>query len=90
MVAVAQHMTTNNLHMFQEDTRLGSRDAEPHATPELPDVTPIPDTTVSSGLEMETFPQELTNYMEEVSNQRIHSIVYISGSNSRSQQARVT
>ena len=42
-VAATQHMTTNNLCMFQEDTGLSSRDVEHHAIPELPDVMPIPD-----------------------------------------------
>ena len=83
-------MTTNNLCMFQEHKRVGNRDIEPHAPQELPDVTPIPDATVNSGLDAETFPQELTTYTEVVSSQRIPQMVYISGSNLRSQQARVT
>ena len=75
--------------MFQEDTRFNSREVEHHTIPELPDVTPIPDATVSSGPDAEAFPQELMNYTEEVSNQRIPPMVYISGSNPRSQPARV-
>ena len=60
-----------------------------HTTPELPNVTLIADTTVNSGPDTETFPQELTNYTEEVSSQRILPMVYISGNNPRSQQTRV-
>ena len=60
-----------------------------HTTPELPDVTPIADATVNSGPDAETFPQELTNYTEEVSSQRILPMVYISGNNPRSQQTRM-
>ena len=77
--------------MFQEDTRISNREnTEFHTTPELPDLTPIPYVTVNSGPDAETFPQELTNYTEEVSSQRIPPMVYISWNNSRSQQARVT
>ena len=77
--------------MFQEETRVRNREnTEFHTTPELPDVTPKPDATVNSGPDAETFPQELTNYTEEVSSQRIPPMVYISGSNPRSQQTRVT
>ena len=83
-------MTTNNLCLFQEDTRDSNREnTEFHTTPELLDLTPIPDATVNSGPEAKTFPQQLTNYTEEVSSQRIPLMVYISGSNPRSQQARV-
>ena len=74
-------MTNNNLCAFREDTRFSSRDVEHHAIPELPDVTPIPDATVNSGLDTEAFPQELANYMEEVSSQRIPPMVYIDGNN---------
>ena len=77
--------------MFQEDTRVSNREnAELHTTPELLDVTPIPDATPSSGPDMEIFPQELMNYTEEESSQRIPPMVYISENNSRSQPVRVT
>ena len=73
-------MTTNNLRMFQEDTRVSNREnTEFHTTPELPDVTPIPDATVNSGPDTETFPQQLTNYTEEVSSQRIPPMVNMHG-----------
>ena len=88
-VAATQHITTSNLHMFQDDTRVSNREnTEFHTTPDLPDVTPIPDATVNSGPDTETFPQELTNYTEEVSSQRIPPMVYISRNNPRSQQVR--
>ena len=74
-------MNNNNLHAFQEDTRFSSRDVEHHAIPELPDVTPIPDATVNSGPDAEAFPQELTNYTEEVSSQKKPPMVYIDGNN---------
>ena len=67
--------------MFQEDMRLSNREMEHHAIPELPDITPTPDATVKSGPDTEAFPQELTNYMEEVSSQSIPSMVYIDGNN---------
>ena len=54
---------------------------EHHAIPQLPDVTPIPDATVNSGPAAEAFLQELTNYTEEVSSQRILPMVYINGNN---------
>ena len=83
-------MTTNNLCMIQEDTRASNREnAELNTTPELPDVTLIPDAIVNSRPDAETFPQELMNYTEEVSSQRIPLMVYISGNNHRSQQTRV-
>ena len=47
----------------------------------MTDVTPIPDATVNSGPDAEAFPQELTNYMEEVSSQRVPPMVYIEGNN---------
>ena len=89
-VAATQHMTNNNLCVFREDTRFCSRDVEHHAIPELPNVTPIPDTTVNSGPDAEAFPQELTNYMEEVSSQRIPPMVYIDGNNHDNRSIRVT
>ena len=76
-VAATQHMTNNNLRAFREDLRFTARRVEQHAIPELPDVTPIPDATVNSGPDVEAFPQELTNYTEEISSQRIPTIVYI-------------
>ena len=63
---------------------------EHHIIPELTDVTPIPDATVNSGPDAEAFPQELTNYMEEVSNQRIPPMVYIEGNNIENCSAAVT
>ena len=63
---------------------------EHHAIPELPDVTPISDATVNSGPDAEAFPQELTNYMEEVSSQRIPPMVYIDGNNHESRSIRVS
>ena len=83
-------MTSNNLRAFREDTRLSSRDVEHHAIPELPDVEPIPDTTVNSGPDAEAFLQELTNYMEQVSSQRIPPMVYIDGDNHENCSVRVT
>ena len=70
-VAATQHMTSNNLCEFQKDTRFSSRDVEHHTILELPNVTPIPDATVNSGPDAEAFPQELTNYTEKISSQRI-------------------
>ena len=78
-VAATQHMTSNNLRAFQEDTRFNTRNVEHHTILELTDVTPIPDATVNSGPDGEAFPQELTNYTEEVSSQRIPPMVYIEG-----------
>ena len=63
---------------------------EHHAIPELPDITPIPDATVNSGPDAEAIPQELMNYMEEVSSQRIPPMVYIDGNNRENQSIRVT
>ena len=63
---------------------------EHHAIPELTDVTPIPDATVNSGPDTEAFLQELTNYMEEVSSQRIPPMVYIDGNNRENRSVRVT
>ena len=76
-MAATQHMTGNNLRTFQEDTRFSTRNVKHHGIPELTDVMPIPDTTVNSGPDAETFSQELTNYTEEVSSQRIPPMVYI-------------
>ena len=90
-VAAEHSMNTNNLHMFQEETQTGNREnASLHTTLDLPDVTPITDATVNSLPDVETFRQELTNYSEEVSNQEIPLMVYINGSNHRSQQTRVS
>ena len=90
-VAAEHSMTTNNLDMFQEETQTGNREnASLHTTPDLPDVTPITDATVNSLPDVETFRQELTNYSEEVSSQWIPPMVYINGSNHRSQQTRVS
>ena len=83
-------MTSNNLRAFREDTRFSSRDVEHHAIPELPDVTSIPDTTVNSGPDAKTFLQELTNYTEEVSSQRIPKMVYIDGNNCENHSVGVT
>ena len=83
-------MTSNNLCAFQEDTRFSSRDVEHHAIRELPDVIPISDTTVNSGPDTEAFLQELTNYTEEVSSQRIPTMVYIDGNNCENRSVRVT
>ena len=80
-MAATQHMTSNNLHVFREDTRLSTREMEQHAIPELPYVTPIPNATVNSGPDAETFLEELMNYTEEVSSQRIPPLVYIDGNN---------
>ena len=49
-------------------------------------MTPIPDAMVNSGPEAEAFPQELTNYMEEMSSQRIPPMVYLDAENNRSNQ----
>ena len=83
-------MTSNNLSVFREDTRFNTRNVEHHTIPELPDVTPIPDATVNSGPDAEAFPQELTNYMEEVSSQRIPPIVDIEGNNRENHSVRAT
>ena len=83
-------MTNNNLQAFWEDTRFSSREVEHHAIPELHNVTPIPDATVNSGPDAEAFPQELTNYTEEVSSQRIPPMVYIDGNNHENRSIRVT
>ena len=63
---------------------------EHHAIPELLNVTPIPNATVNSGPDTEAFPQELTNYMEEVSSQRIPLMVHIDGNNPENHSVRVT
>ena len=63
---------------------------EHHAIPELTDVTPIPDATVNSGPDAEAFPQELTNYTEEVSSEGIPPMVYIDRSNCENRSVRVT
>ena len=83
-------MTSNNLHAFQEDIRFNTRNVEHHTIPELTDVMPIPDATVNSGSDAEAFPQELTNYTEEVSSQRIPPMVYIEGNNRENRSVRVT
>ena len=80
-----QHMT-NNIRAFEENTRPVSRDVEQHIIPELNDVTPIPDATVNSRPEAEAFPQELMNYTEEISSQRIPPMVYLDAENNRSNQ----
>ena len=77
-------MTNNNLQAFQEDMRFSMREMEHHAIPELSDITPIPNATVNSGPDAEAFPQELMNYTEEVSSQRIPPMVYIDGNNHES------
>ena len=69
-VAATQHMTNNNLQAFREDSRFAARRVEQHAIPELPDITPIPDTMVNSGPDVEAFPQELMSYTEEISSQK--------------------
>ena len=89
-MAAAQHMTNNNLRAFREDLRFAARRVEQHAIPELPDVTPIPDATVNSGPDAEAFPQELTNYTEEISSQRIPPMVYIEGNNRENMSTRVS
>ena len=89
-VAATQHMTKNNLRAFWEDMRFSMRKMEHHAIPELPNITPIPNATVNSGPDAEAFPQELTNYMEEISSQRIPLMVYIDGNNHESQSIRVS
>ena len=89
-MAATQHMTSNNLHAFWEDTRFNTRNAEHHTIPELTNVTPIPDATVNSGPDAEAFLQELTNYTEEVSSQRIPPMVYIEGNNRENCSAAVT
>ena len=89
-VAATQHMTSNNLHTFWEDTRFNTRNVEHHIIPELTNVTPIPDATVNSGPDAEAFLQELMNYTEEVSSQRIPPMVYIEGNNRENCSAAVT
>ena len=83
-------MTGNNLRTFRQDTRFSTRNVEHHAIPELTDVTPIPDATVNSGPDAEAFPQELMNYTEEISSQRIPPMVYIEGNNCENRSAAVT
>ena len=83
-------MTNNNLQAFREDSRFAARRVEQHAIPELPDITPIPDATVNSGPDAEAFPQELTNYTEEISSQRIPPMVYIEGNNRENMSTRVS
>ena len=43
-----------------------------------------------TALNTEAFPQELTNYMEEVSSHRIPPMVYIDGSNPENRPVKVT
>ena len=88
-VVATQHMTSNNLCVFWEDTRFITRDVEHHAIPELTNVTPIPNATVNSGPDAETFTQELTDYTEEVSSQRIPPMVHIEGNNHENCSVRV-
>ena len=66
------------------------RKGRKHAIPELPDVTPIPDATVNSGPDAEAFPQELMNYTEEISSQRIPPMVYIERNNRENMSTRVS
>ena len=89
-VAATQHMTSNNLCTFWEDTRFNTRNVEHHTISELTNVTPIADTTINSGPDAEAFPQELMNYTEEVSSQRIPPMVYIEGNNHENCSAAVT
>ena len=89
VVAATQHMTSNNLRAFWEDTKFNTRNVEHHTIPELTDVTPIPDATVNSGPDAGAFPQELMNYTE-VSSQRIPPMVYIEGNNHENHSAAVT
>ena len=89
-VAATQHMTSSNLWAFREDSRFAARRIEQHVIPELPDITPIPDATVNSGPDAEAFPQELTNYTEEISSQRIPPMVYIEGNNRENLSTRVS
>ena len=89
-VTAAQHMTNNNLRAFREDSRFAARRVEQQAIPELPDVTPIPDAMVNSRPDAEAFPQELTNYTEEISSQRIPPMVYIEGNNRENMSTRVS
>ena len=77
-------MTSNNLRTYREYTRSVTRDVEQHTIPELTDVTPILDATVKSGPDAETFLQELTNYTEEISSQRIPPMVNIDRNNPES------
>ena len=89
-MAATQYMTSNNLHIFWEDTKFNTRNVEHHTIPELTNVMPIPDATVNSGPDAEAFPQELMNYTEEVSSQRIQPMVYIEGNNCENRSAAVT
>ena len=89
-MAAHKHMTSNNLHAFREDTRFNTRNVEHHTIPELTNVIPIPDTTVNSGPDAEAFPQDLMNYMEEVSSQRIPPMVYIERNNRENHSVAVT
>ena len=89
-MAATQHMTNSNLQVFREDSRFAARRVEQQAIPESPDVTPIPDATVNSGPDTEAFPQELTNYTEEISSQRIPPMVYIDGNNHENMSIRVS
>ena len=86
----AQHMINSNLQAFREDLTFAARRVEQHAIPELSDVTPIPDTKVNSGPDAEAFPQELMNYTEEISSQRIPSTVYIERNNHENMPTRVS
>ena len=88
-MAATQHMTNNNLRAFREDSRFAARKVEQHAIPELSDITPIPDAMVNSGPDAEAFPQELTNYTEETTSQRIPPMVYIEGGNHETRPTRI-
>ena len=83
-------MTNNNHGAFREDSGFTARRVEQHAIPELSDITPIPDAMVNSGPDAEAFPQEVTNYTEEVSSQRIPPMVYIEGNNCENMSTRVS
>ena len=45
---------------------------------------------VNSGPDAEAFPQELTNYTEEISSRRIPPMVYIEGNNCENMSTRVS
>ena len=88
-VVAAQHMTNNNLRAFREDSRFAARKVEQHAIQELSDITPIPDATVNSGPDAEALPQELMNYTEETTSQRIPPMTYTEGVNHETRPTRI-
>ena len=70
-------VTTQSMTSRTEATSQNLNIDTSHHTTNAPDVTPIPNVTINSAHEEETFPQELTNYSEALSNTQVPVMVYI-------------